>query len=83
MNNLIECRIKELLIQILGEELQLEEVGYEDNFIDVGLNSINFIKWIVAIENDFNIELDDEVLELDKFNNIKGLANYINSIIKS
>lgn len=45
----------------------------------IGINSISYIKIIVALENEFNIEFDDEVLNITELPTIKSMMKYVES----
>ena len=46
------------------------------------INSINYIKLIVAIENEFDIEIPDEYLDISKLNTIKDIVLFVEKIVE-
>lgn len=46
---------------------------------DISLDSITFIKMVVALEETFNFEFDDEMLLIIKFPTIKSVIEYVES----
>ena len=44
---------------------------------EVALDSITFIKMIVALESEFDFEFDDEKLLYTAFNNFQDIINYV------
>ena len=67
---------------IIQKESKLELIiKIDDNLSDIGINSLNFIKMIVRLEEAFDVEFPDEVLEYDKFNTISEVATYINNFL--
>ena len=44
---------------------------------EMGINSILFVKIVVALENHFNFEFDDEDLNYDKFETMNDVYEYI------
>ena len=69
------------LFEILNSiELEIEESekNYRISFSDLGIDSIDLIKYITDVENFYNIEITDDILE--KINSINDLRIYINSI---
>lgn len=74
MSNEIERKLREIFKNNLDVE---GEIGLEDNLGTIGLNSVSFIKIIVAIEKEFDIEFEDESLNYNVFKNIKELIIYI------
>lgn len=59
----------------------LDNVSLNMNFASVGLDSITFIKVIVALEGEFNFEFDDEMLLITAFPTIKSMIDYVDSKI--
>lgn len=72
------------LQQILHEyaNLQVEELMRETTFIDLGINSVDFIKFIVGIETIYDFEFDDEDIQAGRFENMGELADFINNKIE-
>lgn len=79
INNDIELKLRKVIIDTLGEELSLEHIGLEDKFEEVGINSINFIKTVIMIEIAFDIEFEDEDLDVNNFINLKSLTEHLQS----
>lgn len=71
------------IIRILNEHLEgrqitLEHIDYD--LTQIGLDSIRFIRVIVAFESVFNIEIPDEYLVLEKMNTINKIYTVITSL---
>ena len=77
----IESVVAEAIIS--NSEGQLSEINPEVNLRELGLNSINFIKLVVYLEGTFEIEFEEEFLEMDVFENIKHITQYIKRKNKS
>lgn len=45
--------------------------------IDIGINSLNFIKLVLQIEKEFGISFDDRDLIVEKYPTIEGLVEYV------
>ncbi|NSW92018.1 MAG: hypothetical protein HPY74_15340 [Firmicutes bacterium] len=71
--------MRELIKEVVELTVPIEEVGIEDDLMNLGMNSINSIKVIVAIEGEFGFEFDDEDLNFENFRNIRKLVSYIES----
>ena len=73
--------MKEKIIGIIQEELKEIspgiEIGMEDKLDELGLNSITFVKLMVKFEEEFDIEFDDEDLNIGKFSIIDDICKYI------
>ena len=73
--------IEEKVLQIIKTNIDLEdpseEIGLEDDLLLLGINSISFVKIVVALEDEFDMEFDDEDLDYSLFRNANILIDYI------
>lgn len=73
--------IRAQLAQIIADNLEgeetLEQLKENDDLTELEINSILFIKIIIDIENQFNIEFDDEALDYSKFVSMDNLIHYV------
>lgn len=53
----------------------------EKTIQEVGMNSLNFIKFIVSIEDEFDIEVADELLDVTQYECIKDIFDAIEGMI--
>ena len=79
--------IEEKVIEILEKNSKLKHIDSsrlkEITVHDLGVNSLNFIKIIVELEDAFDIEFDDDQINYDLLNNIYDLVVLINEKIPS
>lgn len=71
-----EDMIKKIIMVILDQlnvNLTIEQVTEGSRLEDIGINSLNFIQVIVALEDEFDVEFDDEELEISKFLTIQDI----------
>jgi|GEM_PF-5811124 len=72
--------VKEQLLSV-AEHLDPERWKGTDmwqvNLQDIGIDSIAYIHFIVAVEQRLEIELPDELLEFGKFQTLEQIGNYI------
>lgn len=73
---------REKVIKILAEVLEKSEDDIQNmgSFSDMDINSLNFIKIIVLLEDMFEIEFDDNYLSYEKFSTIDSMVDYIKSL---
>ncbi|MDU7869008.1 MAG: phosphopantetheine-binding protein, partial [Pantoea sp.] len=65
-----------------NERFKSSEVNYDLNLIkDLGFDSLDIMKFIVELEDEFNIMFEPEELEYENIINIKNLCDLINSKI--
>ena len=66
------------IIYIIKQNCNIEQI--EDINIDftaIGVDSITFINIIVALEQEFDIEFDDEMLLISQYSNVKEFIEYV------
>lgn len=56
---------------------ELEDIPDDAKLIDLGINSITFIRIIVELESYFNFEFEDEDLDYKNFEYIDDVCRYI------
>ncbi|MGG3526871.1 acyl carrier protein [Bacillus pseudomycoides] len=74
---LMENNIEESLRNILSEISDNQNTFSIDDNEEINLNSIEFIKLIVELENYFGIEFDAEQLIDSNYNTIRKLVTFI------
>ncbi|QJC36800.1 acyl carrier protein [Enterobacteriaceae endosymbiont of Donacia vulgaris] len=75
MSNSITNRIKKIIINQLGTKKNI--FHYSSFKKDLGADSLDTIEIIMALEEEFNIEILDE--DAEKITTIQEAINYINS----
>ncbi|MBC8545183.1 phosphopantetheine-binding protein [Bianquea renquensis] len=73
----IRAQIAQIIADNLEGEETLEQLKENDDLTELEINSILFIKIIIGIENQFNIEFDDEALDYSKFVSMENLIYYV------
>ena len=61
-------------IKLFLDEKKIKE---EDQLIDLGINSIDYIKIVLVLESEFGFEFDDEALDMNNISNVRLLYQYI------
>lgn len=73
----IESRVKDILAKKLG----IDELTLESSLIkDLGIDSLDYIELIMAIEEEFHIKISNEYAE--SIFSIKDIVFYVNSLLK-
>lgn len=73
MRNAIEVKVKEVLKEHLEMEKHIEKIGLEEDLVVKGMNSIKFLKVIVALEEALDIDIDEEELNIENFRTISSI----------
>ena len=72
-----ENHLKELIVSS-GEDIDINDINENTDLVrDFNYNSIKIIQLVVEIERDFDIEIDDENLLLEKLSPYKGLVKIL------
>jgi len=75
----IEERIKSIIVDQLG--VALEEVTSEASFIDdLGADSLDIVELIMALEEEYDIEIPDE--DAEKIQTVKDVTTYVQNHLK-
>lgn len=70
----IENRIKKIIIEKL--DIKKSDIFNDASFInDLNADSLDIVELIMALEEEFNIEISDE--EAEKINTVKEAINYV------
>lgn len=72
-------RIKKVLEEKLGEDLyaNIDEINEEEDLVNIGVDSLNIIKLIIGIEEEFNIHFQDTDIQGKSWKNLKTISNLI------
>ncbi|MFH1756533.1 MAG: acyl carrier protein [Pseudomonadota bacterium] len=74
----VERRVIEIIVEQLG--VSTEEVTLEASFIDdLGADSLDLVELIMAMEEEFGLEISDE--DAEKIQTVQDVVNYINEHI--
>ena len=74
----MERRVIEIIVEQLG--VSAEEVTLEASFIeDLGADSLDLVELIMAMEEEFGLEISDE--DAEKIQTVQDVVNYINQHI--
>ena len=70
----IETKVREKIAEQLG--VAADEVTSESSFIeDLGADSLDIVELVMALEEEFNIEISDE--DAEKIRTVKDVVSYI------
>jgi len=81
MNNLTVDSILEIVNKnIEGAEITAEQI--EEDLSQLGMDSITFIRIVVALEEYFDIEIPDEYLLIAEMNTIEKMLKIVSSKLR-
>ena len=73
----INNRLAEMISTVLETEMDQQFHQQLNDFTNAGISSIDFIRIVVMIENEYDFEFMDEDLVQTKFRSISDLSEYI------
>lgn len=77
--NEIQNNIKEVLKKYVHKQESMQNIKADDSLLELGINSISFIKIIVQLENVFDIEFPEKDLKSKSFDSLNDIAVYVES----
>jgi len=69
------------IINNIYYEIKKNKIALETEFVNIEINSIIFIKIVVALEEAFDFEFDDEKLLIAEFPTVKSIVEYVEAKI--
>lgn len=75
--NELRQRVIDLLKDNVDDPSLLDECGLDDDLSSLGINSLTFIKLVIATEMEFGVSWSDEDLDFRNFSTINQIMNYI------
>jgi len=79
--NTVKEKIKRIIVSKLKDEEKIRILEYDTPLLSLGIDSILALSILVEIEEEFNIEIDDSDLNMDKIRNISSFAELIDNYI--
>lgn len=76
----IEDRVKKVITERLKLNVNADEISNNTQLIGkgLGLDSVGVLELVVGLEQEFDIMFDDSEMNIELFENIGSLTNYIN-----
>lgn len=75
----VEERLKHLLLDVLGDQVSADAISPDVPLVRKGLamDSVKLLEFVLAIEGEFQIELDEGRLTLEHFASLRNLAAFV------
>lgn len=70
-------KVKEIIADKLG--VNEKEIKMESTFEDLGADSLDIVELIMAIEEEYDIQISDE--EAEKAQSVGDVVNYISTLV--
>lgn len=75
--NETEIKVVRILKENTGNQAMDDNEVLHQNFRDLGINSLNFIKVVVAIEDEFDVVFEDNQMNYELFGSVKDIVSLI------
>lgn len=72
-----EEKVKAFILEILNKEMFPSDVNWKEDLTILGFDSISAIRFIVLLEDNFNIEFEDDFLMPENIFNFNNIMNYL------
>ena len=70
--------MKKKILSCIQESVKEESIVLQsDSILAESIDSLTFVKMIVALEREFEFEFEDEMLSVSKIEKIEDLKNYL------
>lgn len=81
----MNATIEERLLEVFKKTIEPENgsASAKSDLAALGINSITYVKLVVAIEEEFGFEFDDEDLEVGKFESLNSIISYIENKVQA
>jgi len=74
-------KVAEDILKVIKEIIKNDDIYLDQNIKEVGFDSLTFVKFVVQIEELYDIEFDDDMLMMDKFLTIASIVEYVDGKI--
>lgn len=78
----ILLEIADLVYSELEIESETATLGYQDDLVGMGLDSLNVIKLVVALEDKYDMEFSDEYLSVYHMSSVTNIYNALIGAIR-
>jgi acyl carrier protein len=79
----IKEKIKQIILDFCELPCLTDQIDDDADLTEIGLNSYSYIKLIVTLEDEFNIQISNEDLDYNMFNSINKISNNIEKYMKN
>ncbi len=74
-------QVEEKLLVIIKKIVGIDDISLETPVDGDIISSFNYVKLIVSIEEEFEIEIPDEYLDVSQFETVKDIAGFIHEVL--
>jgi acyl carrier protein len=78
----IDNSIKLVIIKHIDIALNIDKISSDQYLADIGVNSINFIRMIIEIEQEYDIQFDIDKLGIESFEQVGNFIAYVDKLVR-
>jgi len=80
MDSEIIMKVKGMVVKYINPKMSADEIAADKDMILYGMNSLSFIRLIVAVEKEFAVEFDESI-DVSQARTVNKIAEYIEANI--
>lgn len=79
----IKERIKKLIINHVLDEDDSIEIENDQPLLElgIGIDSVSTLEFLVALENEFGINIDESSIEIETLENVESISDFVGGMI--
>ena len=78
MDERVEDRLKELVVERRFLKIKPAEIGDDDNLMtDHGIDSLQVLEIVVGLEEEYDVSLEDDEFDIEVFQTTRSIADYV------
>ncbi len=78
--NIEEC-VKNIIASRMKDQEKIDKLSYDTSLLSLGIDSILALSILVEIEEEFDIEISDSDLNMDKIKDIASFAQLVREYV--
>lgn len=83
MEQTVETRLKKMIVERLFMRIDPENLEVDKSLIDeYGVDSVSLLELVVGLEEEFGIAVDDEDFNVEHFETVAALADFVRQKMK-
>lgn len=75
--------MRQLIASYAKLNADISELADDSNLFDAGLTSLNTVNLMLAIEDEFDIEFDDDSLRRETFQSVDALTAVVSDLLQT
>lgn len=64
-------------------DLSLADISLNSSFEEMGIDSIEFVKILLSLEEEFDVEFEEQYMLSSTYKEVNGLVRYIESVTEN